>query len=297
MPSKFLIYALSDPRTNEIRYIGQSSRGLKRPKHHMCPSSIKGGHNPYKNNWLRQLKSLGLNPIIDVLEELISEDQLDENEQFYIAYFRSIGCRLVNLTDGGKGMRGYSLSKETRTKMSLSHKGKKQSSEHIANNVAANTGRKVSETTKAKISLANSGRIYSEEMKIKLAISHGGRPFCDETGRIYHSQTEASKALDINQSNLWKCLNNQASHAGGHVFAYLGPDCDLQIKERQELAAKRPISRPFKDENGNIYRIQSEASKALKIPKHKIGLCLRSEIKQIKGHTLTYLSPPDQTCK
>lgn len=32
--SRFLIYGLVDPRTNEVRYVGRSSSGLVRPKHH-----------------------------------------------------------------------------------------------------------------------------------------------------------------------------------------------------------------------------------------------------------------------
>ena len=30
MLSRFIIYALTDPRTGEIRYVGKSTRGLKR---------------------------------------------------------------------------------------------------------------------------------------------------------------------------------------------------------------------------------------------------------------------------
>lgn len=33
----YLIYALQDPNTKEIRYIGRSTKGLKRPQNHLLP--------------------------------------------------------------------------------------------------------------------------------------------------------------------------------------------------------------------------------------------------------------------
>lgn len=38
LKSKFLIYGLTDPITDELRYIGRSSSGLNRPRQHLAPS-------------------------------------------------------------------------------------------------------------------------------------------------------------------------------------------------------------------------------------------------------------------
>lgn len=63
---------------------------------------------------------------VNIVEENIPVEMLDEREIFWIAFFRHIGCRLVNLTDGGKGVLGIDFSTESRKKMSVSRKGIKR---------------------------------------------------------------------------------------------------------------------------------------------------------------------------
>lgn len=110
--SKFLIYGLVDPRTQELRYVGKSTKGLLRPRQHMTPAFLRRdtGH---KGNWIRQLQAEGLKPEIEVLETHESAEALPDAEQHFIAYFRSLGCRLTNHTDGGEGCVGRRLSAES----------------------------------------------------------------------------------------------------------------------------------------------------------------------------------------
>ena len=41
MPSKFLIYGLVDPRDGQLRYVGKSTSGLRRPRSHWYPRVIR----------------------------------------------------------------------------------------------------------------------------------------------------------------------------------------------------------------------------------------------------------------
>ena len=60
------IYVLIDPETNEIRYVGKTIQSLKvRLTNHLYSVSK---HNPYKFNWIQQLKSKKLIPIIMEIE-------------------------------------------------------------------------------------------------------------------------------------------------------------------------------------------------------------------------------------
>jgi hypothetical protein len=115
MSSRFLIYALIDPRTGRVRYVGQSSTGMTRPRTHVW--FAKSGGRTYCDNWVRQLLKLGMMFDVWVLEELEAVDSLDAREVWWIAFARAWGCPLTNLTDGGGGIRGYSHTDEARERI------------------------------------------------------------------------------------------------------------------------------------------------------------------------------------
>lgn len=70
--------------------------------------------------------------------------------------------------------RGYTLSEESRIKMSLAGKGRKKSEEHKKKISEAHKGKILKESTKKKLSEINTGRIVKEEIKIKCSLP-GGR--------------------------------------------------------------------------------------------------------------------------
>lgn len=107
---QYVIYGLFDPTTGQLRYIGQTNNPKKRLRDHCRPANLKD--NSYKSNWI---KSLGTKkPIMQVLEIFDNPYVLEEHEDFYIEYFKSLGCKLTNSTKGGKGTIGYIHTPETR---------------------------------------------------------------------------------------------------------------------------------------------------------------------------------------
>ena len=66
MDPRFLVYALIDPRTGAVRYIGKSSTGMRRPRQHINKCYLAG--DDYKARWIRQLLSLGLTYEIAILD-------------------------------------------------------------------------------------------------------------------------------------------------------------------------------------------------------------------------------------
>lgn len=118
------IYTLSDPRGNEIRYVGKTVNPSQRLRGHMGTCRT----NNIKLGWIRSLRALNLKPIMDVVDTT-TEELWPLVETKWISHFRSIGCRLVNLSNGGDGGSGHTASEQTRKKMSASQKGKKRSAE------------------------------------------------------------------------------------------------------------------------------------------------------------------------
>lgn len=112
------VYALIDPRldTLAIRYVGKSVDPARRAEdHRACPG--RTGHNPHKDNWIRQLQSSGTNPSIQVLQECTGDASWYEIE--WIALCRAQGEPLTNLSKGGTG--GWPLSPEQRSALGTSN--------------------------------------------------------------------------------------------------------------------------------------------------------------------------------
>ncbi len=169
---QFLIYGLCDPRTEELRYIGRSSTGLRRAKFHSFPSTLIRDGNPHKVNWIRLLQSQGLQPKIVMLEKCASSSDLPEAERRLIAQHKASG-RLLNATEGGEGSSGHKQSPETIAKRVAKIRGRKQSFETRARISASCQGRSIprSSATKAKTSASLTGRTLSAEHRKNLSIA------------------------------------------------------------------------------------------------------------------------------
>lgn len=145
-----LIYGLCHPVSGELRYVGKTVYSLrKRLQQHKRESERT---NTHKSCWIR---SLTQDPSIFVLEE-VDGDGL-EQERFWIAQMRALGCRLVNHTAGGEGRTGDKHTAEARRKISEAHRGKRRSLEQRKRMSEANKGRTVSEATRQKMRVALTG--------------------------------------------------------------------------------------------------------------------------------------------
>lgn len=186
-----VIYGLVDPNTKELRYVGYAKDMYKRFNQHHRLCSLKS--NTYKNNWIKSLLSKGQKAELIIMEKYDNSEKLPQAEIDMIAYFRFIGCDLVNGTLGGDGSLGVKnfLGKhhtsDSKNQISKSNIGQKRSVETKQNISKSKIGKKLSQDTKNSISQSNMGnknaignknwigKNHSEESKNKVSKANKGR--------------------------------------------------------------------------------------------------------------------------
>lgn len=159
------IYALIDPFTGEIRYIGKSVR----PKERLT-NQCNEHSNTYRCHWIQSVLMKGKRPIQIILEELDCNVNWQEREKYWIAYGKDQGWKLTNTTDGGDGV--LNLSGESKERMLKTWKGRKHKPETLLKIGAASKGRKFSEESLRKKSEKMKGRIFSPEHLDKIRKSN-----------------------------------------------------------------------------------------------------------------------------
>lgn len=211
------IYALKDPETRRIRYIGKADSLKKRLAGHLADK-----YRCHRTNWISELKSRGLLPEMEVLL-IVPDSEWAEWEITFIASARAMGMDLTNETLGGDGpwsgrkqppemiakrvakitgrpsklrgrpqtpehraaisasLTGVPKSKEHSEKVGRAHRGRKQSEEHREKNRRAHLGRTHTVAAREKIRIAGIGRIKTVETREKLRSAMLGKTPTAET--------------------------------------------------------------------------------------------------------------------
>jgi GIY-YIG catalytic domain len=157
------IYGLYEPDTGALRYIGKSIRPHQRLRNHINDKS-----KCHRTNWIQSLVARGLEPELQIIEEIRVAWLWQDSERYWIAHARKNGARLVNGTNGGEGVEG--LSKEALERRSRAWIGRKHRAESLIRIGNASRGRKHSEASKQKMRNLMSGRIITWGAKISQSI-------------------------------------------------------------------------------------------------------------------------------
>lgn len=214
------IYALCEPGTRTVRYIGKTIDPKKRLWDHLSVSRKKKTH---LGNWLRSLS--GAAPNFVILSEVPESEGSAEEIRYISAARTSLGMDLVNATDGGDGV---TMTPEIRAKMSAASKGVPKSLEHRAALSAAlkgvpkgpcpperrasisatMTGVPHSPERCAAISTATKGVPKSPEFCAAVSVYQKGRPKSPE-----HRAALSAAKKGVPQSPEARAINS-ASHKG-----------------------------------------------------------------------------------
>lgn len=157
---KFFVYSILDPRKVDSKfgyepfYIGKG-KGDR--------ASIQKQRNNYCTNKINKIRRLGLKPIIKIVAQNMYEEDAFKLE---VELIKNIGRLdekkgpLLNLTDGGEGCSGYSMSFNSRNKIAFRRFGCRHSEEtkKRISEIKKNKGLKLSDKQKNILIKANKGR-------------------------------------------------------------------------------------------------------------------------------------------
>jgi hypothetical protein len=237
---KIYIYGLVDVIKNELKYIGKSNNPQSRYRKHLQDSKKKIS---YKDKWIYSLLENNNKPELLIIDE-VEEYDWEKWEKFYISYYKFIGCKLTNISEGGENPPshlGRKKTKEEIEKLRVSNLGKKRSIETRKRISEAkkgkpilhlNNGKKRSLSHRKNISFSLKGRIspnkgkkYTDEYKKKLSKAHSHEKkeivqltLNGEFIKIWESISEAKKAFKNN--HIGECCNGKIKSAAGHIWKF-----------------------------------------------------------------------------
>ena len=113
------IYILVDPLTKQCRYVGKSKNPKRRLTQHIYRAKTKV-LKTHSSSWIKSLLNKGEKPI-QVVIDCVEDWRFWES--FYIDYFKSIGCNLTNISEGGVGPNGKKHTEEWKKAQGIRAKG------------------------------------------------------------------------------------------------------------------------------------------------------------------------------
>ena len=241
---------------------------------------------PYAGNVINNArKKYGIESFgFEILKEC-EDNELNQWEMYYIKELNTKVPYGYNMTDGGDGTSGCTVSEETKQKMSEAQKGK----------TAWNKGKKLSEEHKIKISKGKKGKHRSEETKQKISKGKKGKKLSEETKQKM-SETHKGKTTWMkgkHHSEETKQKIGEA-HRGKKHYMY-GKHLSEETRKKLSDAKKNgklsnPVLQIDKTKNEIIAEYPSlrEVERQLGISNSHISKCCRGKFKSAYGFKWQY---------
>lgn len=228
------IYALIDPSTSNVRYIGKTVN-LKRRYNRHIRNAQDTTCKYHSANWIRSLLNNNLRPELIVIEETDLDNWIDR-EIYWIKYYRNI-YDLTNILDGGNGTATYGRLGKTNTdehkmKCSLARKGVSINQSDINGN-------------RRKSVIA-----YYDKIKISILQYSLNGEFIQE----WNSAVEAANMLNLHSSsNIVSCLKYGTNEymCKGYMWRYKTENYSLNIESYKQKKRTRVVTEETKNKIRN----------------------------------------------
>lgn len=223
----------------EIRYIGKTANPTARYNSHLSTRELS--HKSYKSNWIKSVLDGGKFPYMEIVEECESAN-VDSREKYWIGFYRSRGCRLANMTNGGEGgntLIEESVRKTHSLKTSIGLKGKPKSPEARKAMRQTKLGKTLSNEHKAKIGKSVTGekngffgKHHTEEQKTSMRERFLGKSvnFTAEQ-KVLMAKTKYTK-----RGKYWGVSRQNENWWRVRIF-YKGKSIHLGIRRTEDEAA------------------------------------------------------------
>jgi hypothetical protein len=204
------IYLLSDPDTNQPKYIGMTTTGFLRIYHHYihCDKPNKRtGMLSASKLWIKNLKKNNKIFKIDYLEYFENDsNKVDESEEFWISYFKFLGFKLLNHETGGRRLNKSSLE----IRALISKKTKEAMNNPLVKEKIKN--RPYQSNFKNKQHKESSKKLLSDAMESKVYYIE------DEFGNKYRGLRLAAKELGCSYKSLCHYAQGTSKSANGKKY-------------------------------------------------------------------------------
>lgn len=216
MGNTYIIYSYQSPSGKY--YIGKTSNEVKRKATHLRQAMLgseKVFHKAIRKYGIDKFKYVVL--VRDVPKYFIRPF-----EKYWINYY-SAYSNGYNSTLGGDGTSGYTHSESTKQRIGAIHKGNTYwlGKKHTTDTLKKLVSKKLGNTNCV-------GRVYSSSTIKKMSDAHiGGKSYMAvpvinlDTGEIFASGTEASRALGLHKDTVMTAIRKGYKSGGYHWAVYI----------------------------------------------------------------------------
>lgn len=276
--SKLLIYRAYNI-VSKKSYIGKTS-DLKRRMRGHHDYATDNRISKYSTIFHKALNSYGKDVFEwTIIAECNTHDELNQLEIKHGLELNTLAPNGYNMTLGGQGMHGYTLSEETRRdiseKIKLLHADPEYQARvypKLKGLVPPNKGVAMSDEQKSKVSAAKKA-VYADPTYINPNVGQ------KRTGEALKNVQEGHKRRKMPKGEAW-------TEAHGNQYTN-----EVRKKMRQAKLSKKPSNtqKVFCIETKTMYSGLTEAAKLMNLPRQSIWMQIKGKLKQVRGFTFKYL--------
>lgn len=300
---KYKLYILICPEKNIVRYVGITSKLLKK----RLQEHINHKRNRHKYNWIQKLKKQNLKPQIKLVADKLSKEKACQMEIDLISLYRSlVGKKLTNLTDGGEGFNG-THNEITKRKLSIPIIQYNKDGEKIQKFYSSVEAQKITKISSSQITSCCRGRLKTaggyiwryegddfskfgwekDSSKKVCQFSKQGKKIA-----TFQSLWEASQITGVAESSISLCCQKKRlKTAGGYVWRYKGEKFTNPIKNTNKDKRIKILQIDFKSKKIiKEHESIKAAGNLFKNPNARIGIgaCCRGNQKTAYGFIWKY---------